>query len=272
LDGLGLKRRIYPRLPGKEGNMAKRLILLNVVLFAFFVSAAAMETTPEAAAEFEKGIAETNAGNFDKAIAHFEKSLEYDPKLTVAYEWIAYIKMQQGDVDGAIAEYEKIVAATHTADAKATLGLAYVNVGRYDDAISVLKSATSMSPDLATAWNNLSLAYFRKGMLDEAETAAAKAVALDPNSGEARSNLASVYIKRGLYDAAWDEFETAKDLTPNDPNPYYGLAEVARVRGEEKLAGDNYLKYLELGGTETAKRQRAVDWLWDHDRGAEVPK
>jgi tetratricopeptide (TPR) repeat protein len=252
--------------------MVKRSVLCTVVLLVVVVSAAEMETTPEAAAEFEKGVVETNVGNFDEAVAHFEKALEYDSRLTVAYEWIAYIKMHQGDVEGAIAEYEKIVEATHTADAKATLGLAYINVGRYDDAISVLKSATSMNPSLATAWNNLSLAYFNKGMLDEAGMAAKKAVALDPDSGEARSNLASVYIKRGLYDEAWDEFETAKNLTPDDPNPYYGLAEVARFRGEEKLAGDNYLKYLELGGLEKTKRQRAIDWLWDHGRGAEVPK
>lgn len=231
-----------------------------------------METTPEAAAEFEKGITEANAGNFDKAITYFEKSLAYDPNLTVAYEWIAYIKMSQGDPDGAITEYEKIVQATPTAEAKTTLGLAYIKVGRYDDAISTLKSATSMAPDLATAWNNLSLAYLRKGSLEEAESAAEKAAALDPDSGEAHANLGSVYIKRGLYDDAWDEFETAKSLTPNEPNPYYGLAEIARYRGEDKLAGDNYLEYLELGGQDKAKRQRAIDWLWDHGRSAELPK
>ena len=75
-----------------------------------------------------------------------------------------------------------------------------------------------------------------------------------------------------LRNEAWDEFETAKGRTPDDPNPYYGLAEVARYRGEEKLASDYYLEYLELGGQEKTKRQRAIDWLWDHGRGAEIPK
>jgi tetratricopeptide (TPR) repeat protein len=253
-----------------EGIMLERL-LFGVLLMAVVASAAEMETSPEAAAEFEKGVAEANAGNLEKAIPYFEKSLEYDPKLTVAYEWIAYIKMQQGDAEGSIAAYEEIVHATPTAEARTTLGLAYINVGRYDDAIATLKKATSADPDLATAWNNLSLAYIRKGMLDEAESAAEKAVALDPDSGEARSNLGSVYIRRGMYDEAWDEFETAKGRTPDDPNPYYGLAEVARYRGEEKLAGDYYLKYLELGGREKTKRQRAIDWLWDHGRSAEIP-
>jgi len=252
--------------------MLKTLIFVAVLTAVVVAPATEMETTPEAAAEFEKGVVAANAGKLDEAIAHFEKSLEYDPKLTVAYEWIAYIKMQQGDADSAIVEYEKIVHATPTAEARTTLGLAYINVGRYDDAIAILKKATSADPSLATAWNNLSLAYIRKGMLDEAENAAEKAVALDPESGEARSNLGAVYIRRGLYDEAWDEFETARELIPDDPNPYYGLAEVAGYRGEEKLAGDNYLKYLELGGTEKSKRQRAIDWLWDHGRGAEIPK
>ncbi|UCE28277.1 MAG: tetratricopeptide repeat protein [Candidatus Coatesbacteria bacterium] len=249
-----------------------KTLIFAVALAAAVAAATEVETSPEAAAEFEKGVTAVNAGKLDDAIAHFEKSLDYDPKLTVAYEWIAYIKMQQSDTEGAIAEYEKIVQATPTAEARTTLGLAYINVGRYDDAITVLKKATSADPSLGTAWNNLALAYLRKGMLDEAESAAEKAVALDPDNGQARSNLGSVYIRRGLYDEAWDEFETARERTPDDPNPYYGIAEVARYRGEEKLAGDNYLKYLELGGQEQSKRQRAIDWLWDHGRGAEIPK
>jgi tetratricopeptide (TPR) repeat protein len=89
-------------------------------LVAVAAAAGATETTPEAAAFFEDGVAQTNAGKYEEAIAAFEKSLAADPNLVEAHEWIAHILILGGDFEGAIERYQKIVASPIWAKARSS--------------------------------------------------------------------------------------------------------------------------------------------------------
>jgi Tfp pilus assembly protein PilF len=239
---------------------------------AVAAAAGATQTTPEAAAFFEDGIAKTNAGRYDEAIAAFEKSLAVDPNLVEAHEWIAHILVLRGDYEGAIERYQKIVARNPSTDSKVSLGLAYLRVGDVDMAVKTLANAVAADPNNCKGWNNLSLAYLRQGKVDDARAAAEKAVALEPNYASAYVNLGNVRLREGDAAAAIASFEKAVALDAAQVDAYYGLAEAYDFRGDEKAAGDCYVKYLKKGGPTGAKHGAAVEWLWAHGRGAEVPK
>jgi tetratricopeptide (TPR) repeat protein len=214
------------------------LLLITILFIVTSVSAQDFETTAEAAEEINKGSAAMSEGDYDTAIAHFRKSLSYDPALYIAYDWIAHAQMAQGD---------------------------------YDAAVATLKPMVASYPNYANGQNNLALAYLGANKVSEAITAAEKAVALDPDFANGHSTLGSAYMKKLRYDDAQTQFEKAIELDAGLSDAYYGLAEINRYRGNDKDAGDYYVSFLETGPTDQRRRQIAIDFLWDHQRGAEVP-
>jgi len=234
-------------------------------------AAVATETTPEAAAFFNDGVAKTNAGQYEEAVAAFEKSLAQDPNLIEAHEWIAHILILQGNYEGAIERYQLIVARRPSSDSKVSLGLAYLRVGQVDMAAKTLSNAVAADPRNYKGWNNLSMAYLRQGNMSEARAAAEKALALASDYAPAHVNLGNVELREGNAAAATAAFEKALALDAKQAGAYYGLAEAYGFEGDEKAAGDYYVKYLRLGADNETRRSAAVQWLWNHGRGAEVP-
>jgi tetratricopeptide (TPR) repeat protein len=214
------------------------LIVILIFICAAQVFAQSIETTPEAAEEINKGSAAMSEGDYDTAISHFKKSLSYDPALYIAYEWIAHAQMAQGDYEGAVATLKPMVAS---------------------------------HPDYANGQNNLALAYLGAKKISEAIASAEKAVEIDPGFANGHSTLGSAYMKKLKYDYAQEEFEKTVELDPGSWEAYYGLAEINRYRGNDEEAGDNYVLFLENGPTDQRRRQIAIDFLWEHQRGAEVP-
>ena len=78
-------------------------------------------------------------------------------------------------------------------------------------------------------------------------------------------------MKQAEYDLAKMQFEKAVELDPEMSEPYYGLAEIYRFTGKVDEAGDNYVLYLQKGAGDNRRRNIAIDFLWEYQRGAEVP-
>lgn len=242
------------------------------ICVAFAAAVGATETTPEAAAFFNDGVAKANAGHYDEAVAAFEKSLAEDPNLVEAQEWIAHILILRGDYDGAIERYQRIVARRPSTDSKVNLGLAYLRVGDVDMAVKTLSSAVAADPNHCTGWNNLSIAYLRQGKIADARAAAERALALKPDFASAYVNLGNVELREGDAEAAVASYQKALALDAGQTDAYYGLAEAYNYLGEEGNAGDYYVEFLKRSGQSQSRHDAAVKWLWEHGRGAEVPK
>jgi len=254
-----------------ENSTSGKMLIIAALCAALAAAAGATETTPEAAAFFNDGVAQANAGKYEAAVAAFEKSLAEDPDLVEAHEWIGHILMLQGDYAGAIARYQKIVARRPSTAAKVSLGLAYLQVGDLDQAVKTLENAVAADPGDPNGWNNLSLAYMRQGKIADARRAAEKALALKTDYAPAYVNLGNVQLREGNSDDAVASFGRALELDANQTDAYYGVAEAADFKGDAQTAGDNYVQYLKHNPTDETRRATAVQWLWDHGRGAEVP-
>src|SRR5689334_20746417 len=73
-------------------------------------------------------------------------------------------------------------------------GKRLVEQGKYPQAITKLKAATSLLPTNAQAWNYLGLAYHYAGQNAEAEGAYQRALALDRDLTETHYNLGLLYL------------------------------------------------------------------------------
>jgi Flp pilus assembly protein TadD len=90
--------------------------------------------------------------------------------------YAALDRVTEGDHAGALAEYEKSVAADPTfTEAMHGQARALQNLGRFDEAIAVAQRIAELDPDDVLAHTSLSVLYQLKGMIPEAEAEGAKA-------------------------------------------------------------------------------------------------
>jgi type IV pilus assembly protein PilF len=152
------------------------------------------------------------------------------------------------------------------------MGSAFLQTGRYPEALRELLLAEKADPTNAIVQNNLGLVYFIRERNEIASKHLQKAVDLKSDYTEARNNWSRVLIELGQYDKAISELRTVlRDLTYSDTSKAYtnmGLAYFRRGQYTEakkqlslalKVNRENCLAYtlfgrsqLELGDTKNA--------------------
>ncbi len=139
-------------------------------------------------------------GLFDKAraVVHFKKGDSYQEK---------------GQWDKAIAEYNKAIELNpEYAEAYYNRGIAYGNKGQYDQAISDYTKAIELNPRYAMAYVTRGSAYRQKGQFDQAISDFNKVIEINPEFAEAYFNRALTYTIKGEYDKAWEDVHKAQSL------------------------------------------------------------
>jgi len=88
-------------------------------------------------------------GRFDEAVAEIHIAIELDPLSSIILEGRAYILMLRGEYEAAIAGYQEIAAADPTFyKAYTSMGRAYVQMGRYREALAMLEKGRSLAGDV----------------------------------------------------------------------------------------------------------------------------
>src|SRR5438093_13072894 len=81
-----------------------------------------------------------------------------------------------GDLGGAVEKYRRCVELEPSFfDGWHALGMALMNLGRFEEAIAAGKKALELRPNDQIGWTSLSLFYNRAGNIKEAEAAGSKA-------------------------------------------------------------------------------------------------
>ena len=104
------------------------------------------------------------------------------------------------------------------------LGIAYSELGRYEDAVMRLKMCVALAPSHSNAWVGIGVAYTRLTRAKDAKAALNKAIELDPANGYAHRNLGAVLGNEGDYEAALPHFREALHQLPEYPQAMFGLA------------------------------------------------
>lgn len=140
---------------------------------------------------------------------------------------------------------ELLVLAPEHHGAAASLGLLYLQVGRYDDAVNTLQRTVLLKPDDALSMNNLGLAFHRLGHLERAMFAFFSAIAAHPDYTNTYHNLGNVFLDLHQLDDTITWYAKALDIRPNDA-------------GAQCEMGKLLLKKLDLTSARS-HFQRAVD-------------
>uniref|UniRef100_Q023W0 Tetratricopeptide TPR_2 repeat protein n=1 Tax=Solibacter usitatus (strain Ellin6076) TaxID=234267 RepID=Q023W0_SOLUE len=168
----------------------------------------------------EEGRAAVQAGQFDAAIARFQKALEaVDADSAAAgdlYLRIGETQRRKGDLDGAI---QSLAHANDLLPGNATvvgtLALALDSRGNRSDAQRAYRATIELDPNNAIAMNNLAFLLAEEGTsFDEALQLARHAMALMPDSMQMTDTAGWVQLKRGDNDAAIALFSDAVAKEP----------------------------------------------------------
>ncbi|MEO1512205.1 MAG: tetratricopeptide repeat protein, partial [Planctomycetota bacterium] len=185
-------------------------------------------TSSERAAEVR--VAEATAlkdqGIDERALAEFERAIEENPDLTVAYMGAADIYRERGDYTSAERRYrEATELEPRNFEAQYYLGLCLQLLDRAAEAVRVYLTALALRPDDFDANLNLATAYIQLDEPAQARPYAERAVRIRPDDGPARVNLGAVYADLEEHGSAVVEYRQAAELMELSPELLLNLAE-----------------------------------------------
>jgi Flp pilus assembly protein TadD len=127
-----------------------------------------------------------------------------------------------------------------------TLGLAYLEEFKLDDAEKQFLKFIKLAPNEKLGYANLGLAYLRMGKYPEAKKQLAEAIRIDPKDPDIRLLLATVYQMNDEREKAISELNTALQFAPDHIKILYDLSELYAVASdpESQLQRKNSLLKL----------------------------
>ncbi len=124
-----------------------------------------------------------------------------------------------------------------------TLGLAYLEENKLEDAEIEFLNLTKLAPKEALGYANLGLVYLRMDRPDEAEAQLKKAIEISKDDPDIRLILAKVYDVNDQKEKAVDELEKTLEFAPDHAKSLYSLAEIY-AKSTEETSADMREKYL----------------------------
>jgi tetratricopeptide (TPR) repeat protein len=216
--------------PSKVNVTARAPAIVDLVLGVASAAAVAEATArgKELQKLFEEGLAATNAGRYDEAIAKFTQGTAVFPQCFDCWDNIGFAHVQKKEYDLAEAAYKK-AAELAPEDAAAYSGLANVyNAQRkFDLAAEASAKATALSTSLsapggpgagADALYNEGVILWNGGKVAEAKKQFEAAIQANPSHAEAHYQLGMALVNEGNLAGAATEFETYLKLAPTGPN------------------------------------------------------
>ena len=202
------------------------------------------------------------------------KAIELDDGLGEAHCMMAYVRFA-GEFDWAGAEREfktSLELNPGSADSYDLYGQMLSALGRFDEAIAVLKRGQELDP-LAHR-SDVAATLLRAGRYDEALRAAAPIVELDPNYSRGHATLGWAYLLNGQHDQGITSLRRAAELSPGDTLWFAQLGQALALVGKVDEARDvlrqlgelsrrryvspYHLAYVHTGLGEV---EDALDWL-----------
>ena len=142
--------------------------------------------------------------------------------------------------------------------ARGSLGHAYQQLGRLEEAIEQYKKAVAIYPDDYKAHYNLGVVYSQQGLYGKAVESYQRSIRSNPDYPNARFNLGIIYQNQGETDSAIDQFRKVTELDPADFQARNNLGVAYAIRGDLKLAIGQWEKVLEIDPENRSARENIL--------------
>jgi Flp pilus assembly protein TadD len=200
-----------------------------------------------AACFYYQGLAYGSAGQHERAVDSFRRSLTADSKKVQTYINLGVSYINLGKYEPAIDILQQaLMIKPNQPEVLSRLGMVYGATGRYQEALDVIRKSISINATDPQNYYTLAITYNNMGRFGEAADAAKEAIRLAPDRAETHGYLGIVYINMDLRIDAIDEFKKAIRLDPDDPQAHFGLGKVYASIGEKASALEEYKMLKQL--------------------------
>ena len=190
-------------------------------------------TEGDYATENNLGIALADKGQWDEAMAHYQRALQIAPEYAEGQNNLGRALLQKGQIDEAIPHLESALRSNPShAGAQNNLGVALAQKGRVDEAITHFQEALRLKPGFADAEYDLGTALLQRGQVDGSILHFQEALKYQPGYTDAHHNLGNALIQKGRVDDAIAQFQRALEIRPNSPETHNSLGRVLLRSGQ----------------------------------------
>jgi tetratricopeptide (TPR) repeat protein len=252
--------------PAKEVSEDKNITALTFALKAYEAQQA--NDLPTAEEFYRKSIeidpkytiAHNNLGNtlrslkrYDEAEVAYRKAIEIDPNYATAHNNLGTIFDDLKRYDEAEVAYRKAIEIDpNYALAHYNLGVILNDLKRYDEAEAAYRKSIEIDPKYTIAHNNLGNTLRSLKRYDEAEVAYRKAIEIDPNYALAHNNLGTILDDLKRYDVAEVAYRKSIEIHPNDALAHYNLGDMLRILKRYDEAEVAYRKVIGIDPNDAA--------------------
>ena len=199
----------------------------------------------------------------ESAIARFENLLKMDEKRAAhGCETLACYYRDKGEHEKTIELWKNAISINPNPRYFGQLGVTYLTLKRYDQAIEALKRALQMAPDrpsIQLLHKSLALCLAEMGWYDEAVSELREAISFESGRADYYYAMGNVLGRAGRYEEAVPYFETALRLDPTNTRAYKVLGITCARVGKVKEAKKYLEAYLKWAPKDAAQIQAIID-------------
>ena len=244
----------------RAGLAARQAERLDEAARELRAAAAISDSVPEVFLTL--GEVEHRRKQWPAAAAAFERALELKPDVPGVRPLLGLDYLMLGRYEEAIRTLEE---ADGEQDSRFWLGLALLETGRNEDAIPYLETARDEKPEDPDRLFYLGRAYQRAG----AEVQS-RLLAVAPNSARAHLAMAEDHAYNGRPDLAIEEYQRTAEIDPSMPGVRGAVAELQAADGKYDEAAASYAAELELSPHNPTVHYRYAVILEQLGRGDEA--
>jgi len=189
---------------------------------------------PELREILQRAVALHRDNRIEQAMAAYQAILEREPRHGEALQFLGIAQMQSGDADEAITLLKQAISVhPRNSQAHFNLGLALRTQGKDQKALASLRRAIAVEPRNFEAHNAIAgILLARSEQYEVAEAHIRHALENNPNFAPARNNLAFLLKARGETEAAVGEARAAVSMAPQDALALITLGSLLLELGE----------------------------------------
>ncbi|MDR1587270.1 MAG: tetratricopeptide repeat protein [Treponema sp.] len=180
-----------------------------------------------------RGNAYRKKGDSGRAIDDYSRALRFKPDLPELYNYRGYAYAEHGDAAKAIEDYSRALQLKNDyADACFNRAYVFARQGDYDRAIDDYTRVLKLEPRNAAALNQRGNAWYRKEDDDRAIRDYSEAIKIRPDYALAWHNRGNAWFNKGDYDKALADLDQAIRLQPDSPNAYASRGSILQKMGD----------------------------------------
>ena len=216
------------------------------------------DSSIEAMACTYRGIAKDEMGDYEGAIADYDRAIEINPQYAKAHNNRGITKDNMGDYKGAIADYDRAIEINpQYAEAYNNRGTTKDSLGDHKGAIADHDRAIKINPQSAKAYNNRGIAKDSLGDYKGAIADYDRAIEINPQSAKAYKNRGIAKDNMGDRKGAIADYDRAIEIDLQYAEAYNNRGTTKGKVGDHAsaLAGDKHALRIDPGHKNTFRYQ-----------------